>query len=112
MTHAKALVAEKIFMEGKKAIVLEAKDPTLQCLQKMRDEVHRVAINFQRRLLQKSSLSTIFDDIKGIGPKKKKLLLTRFKSLKELKKELQCGAVAGLSKQDVKNLVGELERNG
>ena len=70
--HSKSLVSEKIFLENGKMLELAKTDRTLQLLQKMRDEVHRVVINFHRKQQQKKSLGSSFDDIKEIKSKKKK----------------------------------------
>ena len=66
----------------------------LHFLQNIRDEVHRFAITTHRNKRSKMSIKSVFDDLKGIGPAKKKILknildlLSKFKiaSLKELKK--------------------------
>jgi excinuclease ABC subunit C len=47
--------------------------------------VHRFAITFHRQVRSKSSFQSVLDDIKGVGAKRKKTLLTHFGSLKKLK---------------------------
>ena len=54
-------------------------------LQNIRDESHRFAIEFQRKLKRKHTLHSQIDDIPGIGHKRKRLLLNHFGSLKGLK---------------------------
>ncbi|MGG1216227.1 excinuclease ABC subunit UvrC [Priestia endophytica] len=54
-------------------------------LQRIQDEVHRFAITFHRQVRSKSSFQSVLDDIKGVGAKRKKTLLTHFGSLKKLK---------------------------
>ena len=51
----------------------------------MQDEVHRYAITFHRQVRSKSLLDSILDDVEGVGPKRKKLLLKRFGSVKRMK---------------------------
>ena len=58
---------------------------TLFFLQNIRDESHRFAIEFQRKLKRKHTLHSQIDDIPGIGPKRRRLLLNHFGSLKGLK---------------------------
>lgn len=53
-------------------------------LQQVRDEAHRFAITFQRRRREKRGSLSVLDTIPGIGPKRKKQLLIRFKGLKHL----------------------------
>ena len=51
----------------------------------MQDEVHRYAISFHKNVRSKSLFQSILDDVEGIGPKRKKLLLRKFGSVKRLK---------------------------
>ncbi len=66
-------------------IVLPKSSPSLQLIQRIRDEAHRFAITFHRKRRRERSLHSKLDDILGIGPKKKKLLLTHFKSYRGVK---------------------------
>ncbi len=54
-------------------------------LQRIQNEVHRFAITFHRQLRSKNSFSSQLDNIPGLGPKRKQILLTHFKSLTRLK---------------------------
>ena len=54
-------------------------------LTQIQDEVHRYAISFHRDKRSKNALHSELDDIKGIGPKTKDLLWTKFKSVKKIK---------------------------
>ena len=70
----------------------EEKDPTilapgskgLALITHLRDEAHRFAITYHRKLRSKASKKSILDDAPGVGPAKKKLLMKRFGSLKKL----------------------------
>ena len=55
-------------------------------LQKIRDESHRFAIKNNRNKKNKSIKKSSLDNIKGLGPKKKKALITHFKSINAVKK--------------------------
>ena len=55
-------------------------------LQNIRDESHRFAIEFQRKLKRKDTLHSQIDDIQGIGPKRRRLLLKHFGSLTSLRR--------------------------
>lgn len=54
-------------------------------LTRMQDEVHRVAISYHRRLRAKAQTKSILDEVEGIGPKRKRLLLRSFGSFTGLK---------------------------
>ena len=51
----------------------------------MQDEVHRYTINYHRTLRSKNSITSILDNIEGIGPKRKKELIKKFGSLSKIK---------------------------
>ena len=53
-------------------------------VQRIQEEVHRFAITFHRQLRSKTSFASKLDGIDGLGPKRKKLLLKEFKSLKNI----------------------------
>jgi excinuclease ABC subunit C len=77
---------EEIFVPHKsKPIILDHSDPTLQLLQRLRDEAHRFAITFHRSLRSKQAIKSELDEIKGVGPKTKKLLKQHFGTVKEIK---------------------------
>ncbi len=69
----------------------------------MQDEVHRFAISFHRDKRSKHALHSELDEIKGIGPKTKELLLTKLKSVKQIKQaELQTlEEIIGKSKAEI-----------
>ena len=54
----------------------------MRLLQRVRDEAHRFAITYHRNLRQKRLRESVLDDIPGVGPKRKRTLLSRFGSLK------------------------------
>jgi len=54
-------------------------------LRHIRDEAHRFAITYHRKLREKRSLASVLDEIPGIGPKRKKALIKAFGSLEKLK---------------------------
>ena len=76
----------------------------LKLLQQLRDEAHRFAITYHRSLRKKSSIQSQLEDIPGIGPSRRKALLTHFRSMQRLVSasmdELQ--EVPGVSKQIAK----------
>ncbi|MEJ0021573.1 MAG: excinuclease ABC subunit UvrC [Candidatus Doudnabacteria bacterium] len=72
---------EEIFLPGRKnPIVLPNNSIALFLLQRIRDEAHRFAVRYHRHLRSRGSLSSVLDEISGIGPAKKKKLLQKFGS--------------------------------
>lgn len=61
-------------------LLLPKNSPALHVLQRVRDETHRFANSFYNRLKEKSLLSSLFDGIPGIGPKRKKILTQKLAS--------------------------------
>lgn len=76
--------SELLFGPELEVIDLERNSPEFFLLQRIQDEVHRFAITFHRQLRSKNSFSSKLDGVPGLGPKRKKLLLKEFKSLKNI----------------------------
>ena len=79
-------------------IVLDQHSPARQLLQRVRDEAHRFAVTFHRQQRKARDMSSSLESIPGVGPKKRRRLLIRFKSLKGVK-------AAAL--EDLQELLGE-----
>ncbi len=78
---------EEIFVEENPLSVKLSKDSDeLKLLQKVRDEAHRFAITFHRKLRKKKQVLSILDEIEGLGKIKKENLIEKFKSVKKMKK--------------------------
>ena len=76
---------EEIFVPGRSdPILLEAKSDGLLLLRQIRDEAHRFAVTYHRKLRTKRSLGSVLDEIAGVGPKRKSLLMKRFGSVQNL----------------------------
>ena len=77
---------EEIFVPGKsEPIVLREDNPTLHMIQRLRDEAHRFAITYHRRLRQKSLSASVLDEIPNLGPKRKQVLLQHFGSIEAIR---------------------------
>lgn len=106
--HDKGMTAEQVFLPNvKDPIVLRSSSPILFLLQQIRDEAHRTAISFHRKLRSKKQLHSAIDDIPGIGPVKRQTLLRHFGSLKKLldASEQDLLLVPGLTKSNVKSII-------
>jgi excinuclease ABC subunit C len=77
---------EEIYQRGvEEPLRLARDDQALHLLQHLRDEAHRFALTFHRARRQKQSFASALDQIKGIGPKRKKALLQKFGSLRQIR---------------------------
>ncbi len=106
--HDKGVTAEQVFLPNMKdPVFLKRTSPVLFLLQKIRDEAHRSAITFHRKRRSKGTLKSALDEIEGIGPKKRQLLLRHFGSVAKLKQasEEQLLEVPGISKTNIKVLL-------
>ena len=81
-------------------LYIDKNSETLRVIQRLRDESHRFAITFHRKQRSKGQLHSALDDIPGIGPKTRTLLLKHFKSLKRIREasETELAALIGPSK--------------
>lgn len=106
--HDKGLNFEKIFVPHKKdPLFLSPRSPTLFILQQIRDEAHRVAISFHRKRRSKRLIHTELDEIPGIGPKKRTLLLKTFGSVKQVKEATKeaLKKIDGLNSRDIDAII-------
>ena len=76
---------EIYFPEDSIPIYLSKKSSALKLLQFIRDEAHRFAITHHRNIRSNDSITSILDDIPGIGTKNKTVLLTQFKTLSQIR---------------------------
>jgi len=77
---------EEVFKTGETSSYIFPKNSeSLKILQRLRDEAHRFGITYHRNLRKKRVISSELDEIEGIGPKRRKDLLKRFKSVKGVK---------------------------
>jgi excinuclease ABC subunit C len=96
---------EEVYLPGKPEPIRIPRDAeALYLLQQVRDEAHRFAITYHRQLRSKSMVDSILDEVPGIGPQRKKVLLKRFGSLKKIR---EAGAEA-LAEVVPKNVADDL----
>ena len=89
---------------------IELDDSLMNFITNMQDEVHRIAIEYNRKLRDKDTTKSKLDEIKGIGEKKKQDLLKRFGSVEEIKKAdiLEISEVKGITKELARKIKKEL----
>ena len=73
---------ERIFVSGRSAFTLPPRDPVLYFIQRLRDEAHRFAIGTHRAKRKKEMVTNPLDEIAGIGPTRKRALLSHFGTAK------------------------------
>lgn len=74
-----------IFGEYHQIVPLEPTSHAFHLVQRIQDEVHRFAITFHRKVRSKNSVASRLDRIAGIGPKRRKKIMTHFKSVKNIR---------------------------
>jgi excinuclease ABC subunit C len=90
---------ELIFVRGRdQPIALPRSSPVLQLVQRVRDEAHRFAIGFHRQVRSRRTIASELDDIPGIGPARRRKLLSAFGSLR---------GVRGASEAELSSVVGK-----
>jgi excinuclease ABC subunit C len=76
---------EEVFVPGEsEPILLSRHNPGLQLLQRIRDEAHRFALGFHRQRRESRGFASLFDDLQGIGPARRRALLQHFGSVEEM----------------------------
>ena len=90
---------EEIFRPDRDApVLLPTTSPALYLMQRLRDEAHRFAITYHRALRAKAATKSAFDDLPGVGPKRRAALLRVFGSAKRVREAPveQVAAVPGI----------------
>ena len=98
---------EEIFVEGAHESIMLSKDSdALKLIQRIRDEAHRFAITYHRKLRGKRNLVSILDHIEGIGPKRREALWKHFGSLEAIKtaETKDLAGVAGMNKASAQKI--------
>jgi excinuclease ABC subunit C len=96
------------------SIVLDRHNPGLQLLQRIRDEAHRFALGFHRQRRDTGSLRTIFDELQGVGPARRRAILQHFGSpdrfVAASQEELE--GVPGLPAKTARAIYAQLHKTG
>ena len=92
---------EEVFLPGRPhPVILEKNHRALHLLQRMRNEAHRFAVSYNRKLRTKRTIKSDLSGVPGIGPKKQRALLERFGSLRGIRAatEDELARVPGISR--------------
>jgi len=106
---------EEVFVPGlSKPVRLDRHSPGLQLLQRLRDEAHRFAIGYHRQRRSNESFASLFDELRGVGPARRRAILTHFGSperfLAASAEEL--AAVPGLPEKTARQIYAQLHKAG
>ncbi len=81
---------EEVYLPGEpEPLRIPRNAEALYLLQQVRDEAHRFAVDYHRKLRSKSMVDSILDEVAGVGPKRKRDLVRTFGSLKAMRKATQ-----------------------
>jgi excinuclease ABC subunit C len=106
------LKAERLHLPARKdAVSLPPRAQGLLLVQRIRDEAHRFAIEFQRDLRQRAHLASILQDIPGIGPRKRRALLRELGSLRAVRaaSAARLATVPGVGRGDADRILAFFE---
>jgi len=106
---------EEVFVPGRSApLPIEDDSEALRLLQRVRDEAHRFAIEFHRQRRDQSMTRSLLDELPGVGPVRKRALLTHFGSPERLvgasREELE--AVPGIPGKLARDIHRQLHKTG
>ena len=98
---------EVLVLPSGEQIMLPLDDPGLRLLIHLRDETHRFGLAYNRQLRSKKTLKSVFDDIPGIGPARKKVLLEHFSTLDEVRNTSleELAALPGMNRRAAKSVL-------
>jgi excinuclease ABC subunit C len=106
---------EEVFVPGRPdPIILSEHSPGLQLLQRIRDEAHRFAITFHRQRRDVAARESMFDQLEGVGPARRRALLQHFGSAERLVSatEEELESVPGVPAKTARNIYAQLHRTG
>jgi excinuclease ABC subunit C len=106
---------EEVFVPGRPGpIVLSAHSPGLQLLQRIRDEAHRFAVTFHRQRRDAASRESMFDQLEGVGPARRRALLQHFGSAERVldASEAEIESVPGVPAKTARSIYAQLHRTG
>lgn len=105
---------EEVFvLEQNTPVILKKGSVELRLLQRIRDEAHRFAITFHRQIRQKQQTHSELDEIAGIGPKKRNLLLNIFGTSEKIRQASieEIESVKGINKVLAQTIFNHFHKN-
>jgi excinuclease ABC subunit C len=106
---------EELYLPGRpEPIMLPRNSQGLYLVQRIRDEAHRFAITYHRNVRSRRALASVFDEVEGIGPARRKALLKRFGSVRRIREASvdELAETPGIPRDVAERLKGHLAREG
>lgn len=102
---------ELLYGDPPEVVPLERRSNEFYLVQRIQEEVHRFAITFHRQLRGKGLIQSELDKISGVGPKRRNLLLTHFKSIDAIREaEVSDITNLGIPKNVAEKILSELNK--
>ena len=106
---------EEVFVPGqRRPVVLDRSSAGLQLLQRIRDEAHRFAVGYHRQRRSAEARESLLDELRGVGPARRRALLTHFGSVERIlaasQEELE--GVPGLPEKTARAIYAQLHKAG
>jgi excinuclease ABC subunit C len=98
---------EEIFLKDRPdSVLLPRSSQALFLVQRVRDEAHRFAVTYHRKLRGKSGVRSQLDDVRGVGPARKRALIRVFGSVKGIRQASvdELAAVPGMTRKTAESL--------
>ncbi|NTW28586.1 MAG: excinuclease ABC subunit UvrC [Coriobacteriia bacterium] len=105
---------EELFVSwSEDPVVLPAGSPSLYLVKRVRDEAHRFAIEYHRKLRGNAMTASVLDDVPGVGPTRKKALLKAFGSVKRLRQATvdEIAAVSGIPRDTAEEIASVMRQS-
>jgi excinuclease ABC subunit C len=106
---------EEVFLPGRsQPVLLPAHSPGLRLLQRVRDEAHRFALSFHRSRRDRAARASMFDQLEGVGPVRRRALLRHFGSAEQLLRATpeELEGVPGVPAKTARRIYAQLHRTG
>jgi excinuclease ABC subunit C len=106
---------EEVFVPGiSRPVRLDRHSPGLQLLQRLRDEAHRFAIGYHRQRRSSESFGSLFDELRGVGPARRRAILNHFGSPERFlaANAEELAAVPGLPEKTSRQIYAQLHKTG
>jgi excinuclease ABC subunit C len=105
---------EEIFRPGESDPMTVSKgSPALLLLKRIRDEAHRFAVSYNRKVRSKRTITSVLDDIPGIGPARRRVLLNEFGSVARIRERTaeELAAIKGITPELAQSIVSYLKES-
>jgi excinuclease ABC subunit C len=93
-----------LVLENLEVVEIDRSSNLFHYLTRMQDEVHNYTINYHRTIRSKGSISSVLDNVSGIGAKRKKELIKRYGSVNKMKEATEKDLESILPREVAKNL--------